>query len=211
MPKKNLQKTFNEVRKAYRFLYDYQRQILSIVGQVGEDLHLDYCGGYPFFSLPSPGFGAGKLQNWSWDWLNMYTYEFHFQEWLRDGNRYRLSLFLVSDTGYYDQIEKKASDITDSEILKLDPGVFEKSSKSSTLVLFLCGRNLWHDSFPEFRNFFSKAKQDSHFLFSPSSDASLLISSIGLTSFWEEDDVRLKTEAFANLLSENGFILPDKA
>ena len=90
-----------DVRKAYRLLYDYQRVVLDTVDYIGNQFGLKYIGGWPKFSGPAPRNGGGKLTCWSWDWLNMVLYDFHFAEKSGDEDCLRLSVLLISDTGYF--------------------------------------------------------------------------------------------------------------
>ena len=75
---KEVESAFTEVRKAYRLLADYQRKVLDLVDFIGSSFGRTYSGGYPKYGNPSPRNGRGSLDYWSWDWLNLYFYEFHF-------------------------------------------------------------------------------------------------------------------------------------
>ena len=75
----NIKDTLQEARKAYRFLYDYQKRILDLVSYIGGKYGFRYRGGYSKFSNSSPRDGKGNLGNWAWDWLNLYFYEFNFE------------------------------------------------------------------------------------------------------------------------------------
>ena len=67
-----------EARKAYRFLFEYQAHILDLMKFIQSSYGLKYIGGYSMFSNSTPQRGKGNLDNWSWDWLNMYFYQFAF-------------------------------------------------------------------------------------------------------------------------------------
>ena len=93
----------------------------------------------------------GSLENWAWDWLNMYFYEFKFKT--KDLQSYQLnfSVILQSDTGYYD------SEADDQ--LAIDK--FESAEKSETKLILLVGKNCWN--FPnkyEFDSNMSLFKKD---------------------------------------------------
>jgi hypothetical protein len=67
-----------DVRKAYRLLYLYQRRVMDLVQFIGDSLTFRYAGGWSWFSDNTPKGGKGSLENWAWDWINMYFYEFNF-------------------------------------------------------------------------------------------------------------------------------------
>jgi len=125
-----------EVRKAYRLLYDYQKRILDLMSFIGGSFNREYNGGYPKFSGSGPNNGRGKLDLWAWDWLNMYYYEFNFrQKTVKSATQY-FSIFLVTDTGYF-QVKQE------SDILKTKLSSFEIPERSQSKLIFVIGDNLW--------------------------------------------------------------------
>lgn len=96
-----IDETLLDVRKAYRLLSAYQRMALDAVNFIGNQLGMNYVGGWPLFSNVSPRDGKGKPENWSWDWLNMVLYEFHFTQTLPDSRTLSFSIILISDTGCF--------------------------------------------------------------------------------------------------------------
>lgn len=131
-----LQEILPEVRAAYRLLYFYQERVLGTVQYVADRLGLLYNGGYSKFSNVTPRDGYGHLDNWAWDWLNMYHYEFNFKRRELNGNQVDVSIFVQSDTGFYDQ--------PDADPTRLD--TFAKVEQSATQLQFLIGSNLWHSA-----------------------------------------------------------------
>ena len=131
------------VRKAYRFLFQYQCRILDLMSFVSSSLGLVYQGGYPKFSNAAPNSGRGKLDHWAWDWLNMYFYEFHFcldGEYLNDkclADKVKFSAFIVNDTGYYDSV------LVEDEDKRLYVEKFETVEKSKTKLIFVAAKNRW--------------------------------------------------------------------
>ncbi|RZK40435.1 MAG: hypothetical protein EOO61_06470 [Hymenobacter sp.] len=134
LTKNELQQVLPEVRTAYRLLYFYQNRVLGMVQYIADTLGWRFAGGWSKFSNASPRDGKGTLENWAWDWLNMYHYEFHFGERTVAGQWLAVSVFLQSDTGFYDQpgADKEA------------PVTFAPVAVSATRLQFLIGRNLWH-------------------------------------------------------------------
>lgn len=130
-----------EVRKAYRLLYQFQKRVLDILRFVERELAIDYYGGYAKFSAQTPAASFGTLDDSAWDWLNFYLYEFHFRE---EELRYRyhidFSVFLVSDTGYFD-IEGANVD---------NVHTFAPTEVSNTKLVFVLGQDAWLDTFDDF-------------------------------------------------------------
>lgn len=127
--------TLVEVRKAYRFLYQYQRKILDLMDFIGKSYGLNYNGGSCRFSSVSPRNGRGELNKWAWDWLNMYFYEFNF----KNDKKPVFSVVLVNDTGSFVANKK---DKTNS---RTKISAFESVEISETkLVFYLCKDN-WVD------------------------------------------------------------------
>ena len=129
----DLNKITLEARKAYRFLFQYQQRILDLMSFIGGSFNLKYAGGFSKFSNATPRDGRGKLENWAWDWLNMYFYEFHFQY----NDNVKFSAFIVNDTGYYD------SECAEESRKRLDVEDFEKVERSNTTLIFVAAKDMW--------------------------------------------------------------------
>ncbi|PQJ79314.1 hypothetical protein [Polaribacter porphyrae] len=102
MDNKDLDKVLGDVRIAYRLLYEYQKRVLDLVSYLGNNLGFSYEQGCPRFSSTVPRKGKRVLSRWSWDWLNMYFYEFHFGTQEKNNDKITMSVIIQSDTGYYD-------------------------------------------------------------------------------------------------------------
>jgi hypothetical protein len=77
--------------------------VLDVMKVIGDLTSREYYGGWSKFSDPGPGNGKGALDRWAWDWLNMYCYEFHFGTVPIGDNKIAFSVWLVSDSGFYDE------------------------------------------------------------------------------------------------------------
>ena len=132
-----------DVRKAYRLLYTYQRRVMDIIQFIGDLTSRRYQGGWSKFSNSSPKDGKGgvDLSFWAWDYLNMYCYEFHFADLVIGQNSVGLSVWLVSDSGFYD------SEIGDQPNIES----FSSVENSATKLLFVIGKNTWHTKFEDFK------------------------------------------------------------
>lgn len=124
-----------DVRRAYRLLHDYQRMVLDAVDYLAKQLGMNYRGGWPKFSDASPKPGKGGLDFWSWDWLNMVFYEFHFGSPLQPEGYPRMSVLLISDSGYF------CTDATDAD--QTDITTFLPPERSQTYIGFLISGSKW--------------------------------------------------------------------
>ncbi len=131
-----LKESLNEVRKAYRLIFDFQSRILDLVNFIGGRFDFDYNGGFPKFSALSPRNGSGNLKLWAWDWLNFYFYEFHFQQKLVDNDIIKFSIFIVCDSGYFDA--KKSNTVS-----KINTNSFIDSEHSVSKLILVAGKNTW--------------------------------------------------------------------
>ena len=129
--KKDLEKVFSNVRESYRLLYEYQKRVLDLVKFIGNQLNYSYSGGWPIFSEPCPKRGKGSLDNWAWDWLNMYAYGFHFGE-NKEGIKFEIRIY--SDTGFYDNSTDK----------KISVDKFNSVEDSKTKLVLIASSKGWH-------------------------------------------------------------------
>lgn len=132
-----IKKTLLEARKAYRFLYEYQRRILDLVDFISKKYDYTYQGGYSKFSNVTPRDGKGNLKSWAWDWLNMYYYEFHFNTRKVGNDEIHFSIFVLNDTGFFKAKEKNEK--TDKPYTY----TFENVEFSESKLIFVVGKNQW--------------------------------------------------------------------
>jgi hypothetical protein len=134
----NIHDILTDVRKAYRLVYDFQKRVLDLMKFIKGKYRLNYEGGYSKFSGTAPRTGWGVLESWSWDWLNMYFYEFHFYPQENDVEKTHFSVFLLSDTGFY--LAKKENE----KVQKTTLSQFKDPEQSDTKLIFVAGKNVWH-------------------------------------------------------------------
>lgn len=128
-----------EVRKAYRLLFDYQTKLLALVKYIGGKYGYSYNGGLPKFSKNQARLGGGKLDDWAWDWLNLYFHEFHFgNKKIDDNTKIYFSVFILNDDGYFQSCQKEQQDIGRKNLSK-----FEKPENSNSKLIFVVGLNCW--------------------------------------------------------------------
>jgi len=92
---------FLNVRKAYRLLHDYQQMVLDAVRYIGSQLDIVDNGGKARFAGDAGRGGERTLRMPSWDYLPMFLCEYHFLKPAASQGLLSLSMFVVSDTGYY--------------------------------------------------------------------------------------------------------------
>lgn len=140
----NTQKLTNalqDVRRAHRILYAYQRRMLDLVHFIQSKLDMREFRGFKHFSNPIHGRRKGHSRlsiwhdMWAWDYLYSYLFEYHLgeQKTSDELHDYKLSLIQYSDTGYFDREEEEEEEATRLELEKFKPE--EKSG--SKLLFFL--------------------------------------------------------------------------
>lgn len=194
-----LKSSLIEVRKAYRLLYDYQRKVLDLVQFIGSEFGRSYNGGYSKYCEASPRNGKGSLDQWAWDWLNMYYYEFNFHD-LK--NKDYFSIVLISDTGFYEA--KNENSNFDN---KLEVGKYKNAENSQTKLSFVYGDKIlecdgflkndcWED--PEFllksQGVFNKEDKSGKMIFK----------SYNLEEFSDKENAVINLRNFSDFCSENG-------
>ena len=133
-----------EVRKAYRLLYNYQNRILDLMDFIGKTYEITFGAGYSQYSRVVRK--KGNLQNWAWDWLPMYYYEFFFEKKSSELGHIRFSVFLQNDSGYFDsRKDDKTAD-------KLDVTTYQPVENAITQLIFVAGRNFWWDDWDKSTN-----------------------------------------------------------
>jgi hypothetical protein len=193
----NINQVLLDVRKSYRLLYEYQRKMLDIVKFVKGKYRLDYEGGYPKFSKSAPGEGRGNLENWAWDWLSMYFYEFHFYPQKHGDNLTHFSIFLLNDTGYF--LTKKEKDIHRKTL-----SAFADVEKSESKLILIAGHNQW--------DAWNADWLDIEFTLSPSgvkreADKSLLFKQYNVADFANEAGAVFCLKDFSAFCAESGCTL----
>jgi dihydrofolate reductase len=180
----NPNNTLQEVRKAYRLLFEYQTRVLDLIGFIGGSFNYDYNGGYSKFSNGSPNNGKGNLNLLAWDWLSMYFYQFNFVE----KNKITFAVFLVNDTGYF-QVRKE------NKMHRTNVSAFDSVENSKTKLIFVVGKNTW-DSW-------GKKWDDDNFILDKegqkiSDDKIMLFKSYLLDDFFDEENAIKNLKDFEN-------------
>jgi hypothetical protein len=196
LTKSQLENALCDVRKAFRLLYHYQRRVLDLVKFIGDNLEFNYKGGNSIFSNTCPRNGGGRLENWAWDWINMYYYEFHFGSKVIAKNNITFSIFIQSDTGFFD--------IENTNRLAVES--FSSVECAKTRLIFVIGKNVW-DISPTYPN--SKIFNSQNIISSKElpNGGLMLIKAYNLSEFIDEESTRLNIKDFISFCEERHIFL----
>lgn len=120
-----LELEFCEVRKAHRLIYEYQRRVQDLTWYIKNKLCFDSYEGYKKFSAPIKDGKKIHVENWSWDWI--YTYAFEYYLGYNSQRNVRGSAILISDNGFW---------IGGKEAKRTELDTFASPENSKTLLVF---------------------------------------------------------------------------
>jgi hypothetical protein len=133
---KELRNSLRDVRKAYRLLYLYQRRVKDLIEYIGSQYSRQCKEGWSKFSNLASNGKKINLNQWAWDWLNMYLYEFNMDQKTIGFDEIFFTIVLQSDTGFYD-----AGNSHDMGPQKLDVSDFSNPEESKTRLIFVVAKN----------------------------------------------------------------------
>jgi len=152
LDKQKLETVFIDVRKAYRLLYFYQRRVMDTANLCAQQLERNIQYGYSLYSANAPKNGSRlNLNRWAWDWLNMYSYEFHLGEEVVDENVYNSAIAVHADSGLDDSPQG---------VTPIDVERFANVDQCITKIYFYVGKNIWKPA--EFEHEWSKTSNDEY-------------------------------------------------
>lgn len=116
----DLNKTLLNVRKAHRLIKEYQERILNFIFYTKEKFNMPSVKGIRRFCNPFSNYqsGYGRLKvwkdMWSWDFLYSYEFEYYFgvDSTRMEGKEFALSIFQISDSGFYKSKSDNGNDIS---------------------------------------------------------------------------------------------------
>ena len=97
-----------DVRKAHRLIYAYQSKMLDLTYFIKSKLDFPEYGGNKLFSntidKKRDAYDRLKIWKdmWAWDFLYSYVFEYYFDYIVVKNCEITMSVFQVSDTGYFD-------------------------------------------------------------------------------------------------------------
>ena len=108
--KNNIHQMLEDVRKAHRLIYQFQDRMLQLMNRIANDYGLNHPVGRKRFSNPIGSTRRGNdypeanlrvHDKWVWDMLYTYEFEYYFGKVSRNNQDGCLTIFQVSDNGYY--------------------------------------------------------------------------------------------------------------
>ena len=195
--KEQLKDILLNVRKAYRLLFEYQTKILNLVKYIGNYFGYSEATGNPKFSKDCPKKNSKiDFDDWAWDWLIMYDYDFHFSSKRINDYNITFSVRIISDTGYYDSNTKDKDE--------LNPETFEPVETSKTKLVLIAGKKGWEKGYDKlFKNFSSKQNEYSI----NKEDIIMFAKSYDLEDFIDEDHTNEQLENFVQSCKRHGIII----
>ena len=123
-----------DVRSSYRLLALYQKRLFDIVKYTASAYNVSFSSGWAKFGNAVPNGNRASIDRSSWDWLNLYLYEFNLGSIKRDGDSYHFKIVHQADTGFYDVSKDQKTSIDNVD-------QFADSSVSSTRLFFVISKN----------------------------------------------------------------------
>jgi len=188
--KDKLKEVFLNVRKAYRLLFEYQTKVLNLAKYIGDYFSYSYIGGWPLFSDACPKPGKGYLDNWSWDWLNMYAYAFYFGSKQIKDEKVSFEIRIYSDTGFYD------SPYSETDKIKIE--TFENVENSKTKLVLIASNLGWEPN-ELLKNFTSKKNEYTL----ADDENNVCAKSYDLEDFIDEENTNNKLKDFIEFCKKN--------
>ncbi len=128
-----LTNTLVDVRKAYRLLYLYQKNILSTIDKFAQEFSCTFYWWTPTETSPPPQRGTDITKRWAWDLLPLYStallyYSEHSQPADHSPGEWLLAMHLTTDSEFESNGEEP------------NPINFEKAEDSETSII----ASLWY-------------------------------------------------------------------
>ena len=123
-----------DVRKAHRLIYAYQSKMLDLTYFIKSKLGFPEYGGNKLFGnlIEKKRDAYGNLKIWkdtcAWDFLYSYVFEYYFDNIITKNCEIAMSVFQVSDTGYFDK---------DNQDSQIDLATFASEEVSISKLLFV--------------------------------------------------------------------------
>lgn len=196
----DIERALYDVRKAFRLLYSYQCKIRDIVQYVGALVSKQCEYGYSQFSHARSATTKDPLEYWIWDWLSMYCYEFKYEDVVVNNNKIRMSIWLVSDSGFFD---KEPVGVKPRGKARLNLENYGDASESVTKLVFVASKNSEVDDFTDFD---LNKRKDADEYTRRMGNKILLAKSFDLICFINEIETKRSVQKFATFCRKNGIV-----
>ena len=209
LTKEELNQALCDVRKAHRLIYAYQRKMLDLTYFIKSKLDFTQYGGNKYFSSPIGkkrdsyvGLNIGK-EMWAWDFLYSYVFEYYFGNIVSENYEIAMSVFQVSDTGYFD------NDTNDSYT---DLETFASEEESISKLIFVVEKKDKKNEYAWIGNWIIEEVVDNHERMSANHTKDCLnhkgniqiIYSFPLDRFLDEDTTIEALKEFIEYCNNNG-------
>ena len=150
--KNDIHQMMEDVRKAHRLIYQFQDRMLQLMNRIANDYGLNHPVGRKRFSNPISSTRRGNdypeanlrvHDKWVWDMLYTYEFEYYFGKLLRNNLYGCLTIFQVSDNGYYLADGHRLEQGKDDHLSKRAVNDFWPTGQSESYLVFV------FESFPQ--------------------------------------------------------------
>jgi hypothetical protein len=155
---------------------------------ISKRLNIPYVGGWSKFSASSPRGGRGSLDNWAWDWLNLYLYEFHFEK-----DNIMFSIVFQADTGKWD-----------SGVDYLEVDKYEKANNVKSKLIFVFSNNECWDMETPLDDKYMKGEYECEYTILENNKDKEYCKIFYLNNFCNKDETDKSLGEFINYLNSNG-------
>lgn len=222
--KKDIHQLMEDVRKAHRIIYQFQDRMLQLMNRIANDYGLNHPVGRKRFSNPIGSTRRGNdypeanlrvHDKWVWDMLYTYEFEYYFGKMLRNNLNGCLTVFQISDNGYYLADGHRLEEGEVGHLSKRAVNDFWSTDQSDSYLIFA------FESFPQqgHRIFLKHPKNSIVRLYGGYDDIiiehngenTIVAKRFSIEDFFSRESVGELLEEFSNLVSSNTtFRLLDK-
>jgi hypothetical protein len=222
--KKDIHQLMEDVRKAHRIIYQFQDRMLQLMNRIANDYGLNHPVGRKRFSNPIGSTRRGNdypeanlrvHDKWVWDMLYTYEFEYYFGKISRNNLNGCLTVFQISDNGYYLADGHRLEEGESGHLSKRAVNDFWSTDQSDSYLIFV------FESFPQqgHRIFLKHPKNSIVRLYGGNDDViiehngenTIVAKRFSIEDFFSRGSVGELLEEFSNLVFSNTtFRLLDK-
>ena len=222
--KNDIHQMMEDVRKAHRIIYQFQDRMLQLMNRIANDYGLNHPVGRKRFSNPVGSTRRGNdypeanlriHDKWVWDMIYTYEFEYYFGKIFRNNLNGCLTVFQISDNGYYLADGHRLEEGEGVHLSKRAINDFWSTDQSDSYLIFV------FESFPQqgHRIFLKHPKNSIVRLYGGNDDIiiehngenTIVAKRFSIEDFFSRESVGELLKEFSNLVSSNTtFRLLDK-
>ena len=222
--KNDIHQMMEDVRKAHRIIYQFQDRMLQLMNRIANDYGLNYPVGRKRFSNPVGSTRRGndypeanlRIHDiWVWDMIYTYEFEYYFGKILRNNLNGCLTVFQISDNGYYLADGHRLEEGEGEHLSKRAINDFWSTDQSDSYLIFV------FESFPQkgHRIFLKHPKNsivrlyggNDNIIIEHNGENTIVAKRFSIEDFFSRESVGELLEEFSNLVFSNTtFRLLDK-